>query len=185
MHNTALTTRREFVSSAEAVLGAAALSRGNEEPARKQALIAITLDLEMSAEYPRRGLTEWNFQKGNLDEATKKYAVEAGRIVKDRGGVLHYFCVGQVLEHPSVDWLKELAAAGHPIGNHTYDHIYVKANKPDELQYRFRRAPWLIRGKSVREVVLENIRMTTAGLKERAGESPATPPPRPPRRRES
>lgn len=170
MHQTSRITRRSFISSTAAVLGAsAAFSRATEGPARQKALIAITLDLEMSAEYPRRGITEWNYQKGNLDDATKKYAVEAGRIVKERGGILHYFCVGQVLEHPSVDWLKELSAAGHPIGNHTYDHIYVKANKPDELQYRFRRAPWLIRGKSVREVVLENIRMTTAGLKERAG----------------
>src|SRR2546430_10895309 len=76
MHQSALTTRRGFVSSAAALLGAAAFSRGTEEPARKKALIAITLDLEMSAEYPRRGITEWNFQKGNLDDATKKYAVE-------------------------------------------------------------------------------------------------------------
>ena len=149
MHHIALTTRRAFVSSTAALLGTAAFGRAKEEPTRKKALIAITLDLEMSAEYPRRGITEWNYQKGNLDKATKQYAVEAGRIVKERGGVIHYFCVGQVLEHPSVDWLKELSAAGHPIGNHTYDHIYVKANKPDELQYRFRRAPWLIRGKSV------------------------------------
>jgi peptidoglycan/xylan/chitin deacetylase (PgdA/CDA1 family) len=162
-------TRRGFVSSAAALLGAGACSHGREEPPRKKALIAITLDLEMSAQYPRRDMTEWNYQKGNLDDATKKYAVEAGKIVKDHGGVLHYFCVGQVLEQPSVDWLKELAAAGHPIGNHTYDHIFVKAKTPDELQFRFRRAPWLIRGKSVREVVIENIRMTTAGLKERAG----------------
>src|SRR5438876_3259103 len=159
MHKHARIHRREFVASAAALVGATASSHSREEPARQKALVAITLDLEMSAEYPHRGMTEWNYQKGNLDDATKKYAVEAGRIVKERGGVLHYFCVGQVLEHPSVDWLKELAATGHPIGNHTYDHIYVKANKLDELQYRFRRAPWLIRGKSVREVVSENIRM--------------------------
>jgi peptidoglycan/xylan/chitin deacetylase (PgdA/CDA1 family) len=169
MHHPGLTTRRTFLSSSAALLGATALGREHEQPDRKKALIAITLDLEMSAEYPRRGITEWNYQKGNLDDATKKYAVEAGRIVKERGGVLHYFCVGQVLEHPSVDWLKELSAAGHPIGNHTYDHVYVKANKPDELQFRFRRAPWLIRGRGVRDVIVENIRMTTAGLKERAG----------------
>src|SRR5499426_3126286 len=147
MHHPGRTTRRAFLSSTAAVLGTTALGRERDQADRKKALIAITLDLEMSAEYPRRGITEWNYQKGNLDDATKKYAVEAGRIVKERGGVLHYFCVGQVLEHPSVDWLKELSAAGHPIGNHTYDHVFVKAKTPDELQYRFRRAPWLIRGK--------------------------------------
>ena len=40
--------------------------------------------------------------------------------------------------------LKQLAAAGHPIGNHTYDHVNVKANRPEDTQYRFARAPWLV-----------------------------------------
>ncbi len=108
--------------------------------------IAITLDLEMSAEYPVAGMTEWNFQKGNLDQATKDYAVEAGQIVRERGAVLHYFCVARVLEQPDVTWLQGLAEAGHPIGNHTYDHVYVLAQTPEEVQFRFRRSPWLTAG---------------------------------------
>ena len=71
MHQTSRITRRSFISSTAALLGASVASRAKEEPARKKALIAITLDLEMSAEYPRRGITEWNYQKGNLDDATK------------------------------------------------------------------------------------------------------------------
>ncbi|MFN0055855.1 MAG: polysaccharide deacetylase family protein [Planctomycetales bacterium] len=42
--------------------------------------------------------------------------------------MIHFFCVGRVLEQPNVDWLKEIAAAGHPIGNHTYDHVAVLAH---------------------------------------------------------
>jgi peptidoglycan/xylan/chitin deacetylase (PgdA/CDA1 family) len=122
----------------------------------------------MSVEYPKRGMTEWNYQKGNLDEATKKYAVEAARIAKDHGGLIHFFCVGQVLEQPSVDWLKELAANGHPIGNHTYDHVNVKATKPEDIQFRFQRSPWLLHGQTPQQAILENIRMTTAAMKERA-----------------
>jgi peptidoglycan/xylan/chitin deacetylase (PgdA/CDA1 family) len=158
-------SRRHFLGGclAAGLLGAAGRPEG------RRALVAITLDLEMSAQYPRRDMVEWNYRKGELDQATKDYAVEAGRIVKERGGVIHYFCVGQVLEQPDVGWLKELAAAGHPIGNHTYDHVNVKATKPEDVQFRFRRAPWLIRGQAPRQVILENIRMTTAGLKERAG----------------
>src|SRR5437870_794882 len=64
----------------------------------QRALIAITLDLEMSAQYPRRDITEWNYEKGNLDEATKKYAVAAARVANERGGRIHFFCVGRVLE---------------------------------------------------------------------------------------
>src|SRR5215218_2350137 len=115
----ALCTRRQFVAGCLAA-GATPLAgrpRAEEKKDRpRKALIAITLDLEMSAQYPRRDMTEWNYRKGDLDDATKKYALDAGRLVKKRGGLIHYFCVGRVLEQPDVGWLKDLAAAGHPIG---------------------------------------------------------------------
>ena len=164
-------TRRGWLRTA-LPLGAMAFmpraSNADELPTRK-ARIAITLDLEMSAQYPQRDQLEWNYEKGNLDEATKRYAVEAAKIVNDFGGVIHFFCVGRVLEQPNVDWLKQLAADGHPIGNHTYDHVFVKATKPEETQFRFQLAPWLIAGLSAREVIERNIRMTTTALTTRAG----------------
>lgn len=43
------------------------------------ALIAITLDLEMSANFPTFETTHWNFEKGNLNDETKRYSVEAAR----------------------------------------------------------------------------------------------------------
>lgn len=138
-------------------------------PAARKARIAITLDLEMSAQYPQREQTEWNFEKGNLDEATKQYSLAAARLTKELGGVIHFFCVGRVLEHPSVEWLKQLAVAGHAIGNHTYDHVFVKATKPEETQFRFQRSPWLIEGQTAREIVDRNIRVTTKALKSRVG----------------
>jgi peptidoglycan/xylan/chitin deacetylase (PgdA/CDA1 family) len=138
-------------------------------PKEPRARLAITLDLEMSAQYPRAGMTEWNYEKGNLDEATKIYSLEIARRVKAAGGVIHFFCVGRVLEQPDVEWLKELAKQGHPIGNHTYDHVHVKAAKAEETQYRFQRSPWLVRGKSALEVIRENIRVTTEALRDRCG----------------
>ena len=134
-----------------------------------QALIAITLDLEMSRHYPKRDMTEWDYQKGNLNEETKQYTVEACRRVKAKGGVLHSFVVGQVLEHKSVDWLKEIAGQGHPIGNHTYDHVRITATRPEEIQYRFQRSPWLIHGRRVEDVIAENIRLCEIALKQRTG----------------
>ena len=136
---------------------------------RTKAHIAITMDLEMSRNFPRWEDTHWDFEKGNLDEATKAYAVGAGRRVKDRGGRIHYFCVGRVLEQADVTWLKEIAREGHPIGNHTYDHVNLLAQKNSELQFRFERAPWLIAGRPTAEVIRENIRLTTQALKERTG----------------
>jgi peptidoglycan/xylan/chitin deacetylase (PgdA/CDA1 family) len=148
-----------FVLSAGAEIGAT----------RDKALIAISLDLEMSRNFPTWETTHWDYEKGNLDADTKAYAVEAARRVKDKGGIIHFFCVGRVLEQENVDWLKGLVADGHKVGNHTYDHVYILATKPDEIQFRFTRAPWLMRGRPPAEVIADNIRMTNEALKTRIG----------------
>jgi peptidoglycan/xylan/chitin deacetylase (PgdA/CDA1 family) len=172
MHPHRFLSRRGFLGATLA--GAAAYgtrgraaSENNSRP--DKALVAITLDLEMSAQYPRRDMLEWNFEKGNLDAATKQYAVDAARVARERGGLIHFFCVGRVLEQENVDWLKGIAADGHPVGNHTYDHVYVLAATAEETQFRFRRAPWLVRGQTAEQVIRENIRMTNIALLERTG----------------
>lgn len=138
-----------------------------------RALIAITLDLEMSRNFPAWEDTHWDYEKGNLNAETKAYAARACRLVESYGGVLHMFCVGRVCEQESVAWLQELVAAGHPLGNHTYDHVYVLAQTLEEIQFRFRRAPWLIAGREPLEVIAENIRLCTAALESRLGVQPA------------
>jgi hypothetical protein len=145
---------------------------GNSAESDK-ALVAITLDLEMSRNFPKWSDTHWDYEKGNLNEETKKYAVEACQRVKAAGGVLHCFVVGRVFEQENVAWLKSLAQAGHPIGNHTYDHVNVLATRPEDIQFRFRRSPWLIDGQEPKAVIRENIRLTTAALKMRIGVDPA------------
>ena len=107
----------------------AAAKYANESEEDSPALIAITLDLEMSRNFPTWETTHWDYEKGNLNDETKAYAVEAARRVKARGGRLHFFAVGRVLEQENVDWLKQIAADGHPLGNHTYDHVNVNAHQ--------------------------------------------------------
>jgi peptidoglycan/xylan/chitin deacetylase (PgdA/CDA1 family) len=82
------------------------------------------------------------------------------------------FVLGRVFEQASVDWLKEILREGHPIGNHTYDHVNVWATRPEDLQYRFSRCPWLIRGKTAAEVIRENIRLTELAMQTRLGVRP-------------
>jgi hypothetical protein len=137
-----------------------------------KALIAITLDLEMSRNFPKWEDTHWDYEKGNLDEAAKRYTVGVCRRVKAAGGVAHLFAVGRLFEQADVGWLKDLARDGHPIGNHTYDHVNVLATKPDDIQFRFKRAPWLIEGRTPEQVIVENIKLTTAALKTRVGVDP-------------
>jgi peptidoglycan/xylan/chitin deacetylase (PgdA/CDA1 family) len=158
--------RRGFLSSCLAAAGSALLA---DEPREDKALVAITLDLEMSRNFPEWNDTHWDYEKGNLNAETKQYTLEACKRVKARGGVVHCFAVGRVFEQEDVGWLKQIAAAGHPIGNHTYDHVNVRATRPEDVQFRFRRAPWLIDGKDVRQVLIENVRLTSAALKTRVG----------------
>jgi peptidoglycan/xylan/chitin deacetylase (PgdA/CDA1 family) len=180
-HQPPLVSRRDFLSAVALAGGSLLLPRPGfggqprQDPAalRNKALIGITLDLEMSRNFPRWEITHWDYEKGVLNEETKRYSVEAARRVKARGGVIHFFCVGRVLEQENVDWLKEIVATGHPVGNHTYDHVNVLATKPDAIQFRFARAPWLIAGRTPAEVIRENIRITNEALKTRIGIDPA------------
>ncbi len=176
-------SRRGFLASGivagAAVLGARSLWARDEqraaEPEEKtrKAQIAITLDLEMSRNFPVWEEMRWDYEKGNLNDETKRYTVEACRRVKARGGVLHCFAVGRVLEQENVDWLKGIVQAGHPVGNHSYDHVNVLATRPEDIQFRFRRAPWLIEGRAPAEVIRENIRLASVALKTRIGIHPA------------
>lgn len=171
-------TRRRFLTDC-ALAGAACatwqLPGRAEEPAAAddRALVAITLDLEMSRNFPTWEQTHWDYEKGNLDDDTKRYALEAARRVARRGGKMHFFVVGRVFEQADVDWLREIVELGHAVGNHTYDHVNVLATRPDEIQFRFARAPWLLRGREPAEVIAENIRLTTVAMQERLGIGPA------------
>jgi len=170
-------TRRQLLRSSFAGAALIASSRhaargftGNDGPNPAQrAQIAITLDLEMSRHYPTWDDMHWDCEKGNLDDTTKRYAVEAARRVKAKGGLIHFFAVGRVLEQENVDWLKQIHLEGHPVGNHTYDHVNILAKTSDQLQFRFQRAPWLIEGKTPEKVIAENIDMAGRALRQRVG----------------
>ena len=170
-------SRRRFLASTVAASTASAAGRvafpavqsSADFPRYEKAQIAITLDLEMSRNFPNWEDSHWDYQKGNLNGPAKQYTVDACRRVKQRGGLIHTFVVGQVFEQENVDWLKGIADEGHPIGNHTYDHVYVLAKTKEELQYRFRRAPWLIAHREAPQVIRDNIALTSAALKQRIG----------------
>lgn len=161
-------SRRAFLA------GTAAMANpGRVQPAaRDRALVSITLDLEMSRNFPTWDQVHWDYEKGNLDEATKRYALQAAQRVRERGGVIHFFVVGRVFEQEDVRWLREIADMGHAIGNHTYDHVNLLAWKAEEIQQRFSRAPWLVR-KPPLEFLRENIRMTSEAMERRLGIRPS------------
>ena len=180
-----LLSRRDFLTAASAgglaMMAAGPLSAGYRPETElaaddRVALIGMTLDLEMSMHYPSWGIMEWNYIKGLLNDETKQYAREACRRVKAKGGVIHSFMLGRTLEQADVTWLEEIVKEGHPVGNHTYDHVNVWAvapgTKPESVQFRFQREPALVAGKTAKEIVRENIQATTAAMKRRLGKEP-------------
>ncbi len=167
-----VTTRRQWLAGSLATgIAASGLYKPRYAYAsdKKVARIAITLDLEMSRNFPTWETTHWDYEKGNLDEPTKRYASEAAKRVRERGGVIHFFVVGQVFEQANVDWLRRIAEAGHPIGNHTYDHINVLATRREDLQFRFQRAPWLLPDHAIIDLIRENVERTTKAMQSRLG----------------
>ncbi|MBL8815915.1 MAG: polysaccharide deacetylase family protein [Planctomyces sp.] len=177
--NSSLARRRFLCSSAACIAGlvpglneTSAILAGIAQVSQKSARVAVSLDLEMSRNFPNWEDTHWDYEKGNLDDATKAYAVEAARRVKSAGGRIHFFALGQTMEQENIDWLLNLISEGHQIGNHTYDHVNVTASSPDQIQFRFQRSPWLIGGKAPQEVVVENIQLAEKAINHRLGIRP-------------
>ncbi len=116
--------------------------------------------------------THWDYEKGNLNEEAKLYSLAAAKLVAAAGGHIHFFVVGRVLEQANVDWLKELRDTGHPLGNHTYDHVNVTATKLEDVQFRFARAPWLAGGQTPEAFIRQNIRLCSEAMRTRLGIEP-------------
>jgi peptidoglycan/xylan/chitin deacetylase (PgdA/CDA1 family) len=166
-------SRRAFLAASTASAAIVQASGADEPAPAPRALVAITLDLEMSRNFPTWEETHWDYEKGNLNDETKRYAVEACRRIRQAGGLAHCFAVGRVFEQADVSWLRGIVQAGHAVGNHTYDHVNLLAQWPEAIQFRFRRCPWLIDGKTVADVLRDNIQLTTAALRTRIGIPPA------------
>lgn len=159
-------SRRAALAAGSLALASLARPAFASEP---KAQVAITFDLEMSRNFPAWEDTHWDYEKGNLNDETKRYTLEAARRIKAAGGRMHAFSVARVLEQENVDWLKELAREGHSIGNHTYDHVNVLATRLEDIQFRFQRAPWLLEAKMPPEAIRHNIRLASVALIERLG----------------
>jgi hypothetical protein len=51
--------------------------------------------------------------------------------------------------------------------------VYLLAQKNDDVQFRFKRCPWLVEGKKPFDVIRENVALATAAIKSRLGIDPA------------
>jgi peptidoglycan/xylan/chitin deacetylase (PgdA/CDA1 family) len=138
-----------------------------------QARIAITLDLEMSRGFPTRDQVHWDDHKGELDAASRAYAVRVADRVAARGGRVHAFLVGRTLEQGDTQWLRAWVRQGHRLGNHTYDHVNIKATRTEDLQPRSRRCPWLGAGVEPARFIRSNIHTGNLAIRTELRTEPA------------
>lgn len=160
-------SRRQFGSLATIALAQPFSARARSVAPTGKARICISLDLEMSREFPTRDQMQWDFEKGNLNQETKQYAVEAARRAKASGNRIHFFALGRTMEQADVGWLEQIIADGHAVGNHTYDHVNLLATRVSDLQFRFQRAPWLLEGRSVAQEIQRNIQLAEQAFSSR------------------
>ena len=124
--------------------------------------------VEMCTNFPY-WTSQWNHRKGALDDDSKHYVLKMHEVARLYGVPLYFLLVGSSFEDPDIDYLKELVAAGHEVGNHTYTHLNVKATTVESLQAVYANAPWLANGRTPLQIIHDEVRATNAAIRERLG----------------
>lgn len=133
--------------------------------------VQLSFDVEMVTNFPYWS-SFWNDRKGAIDSATKAYIRTISDVCSRHGAKAHYFLVGSLFEDPDIDYLKASIDGGHAVGNHTYTHVRMTAEKPSELAGVYDFYPWLASGRSAPEVIRQEVQMTTEAMRTRLGVSP-------------
>lgn len=124
--------------------------------------------VEMCTNFPY-WTSQWNHLKGALDDDSKHYVLKMHEVARSYGVPLYFLLVGSSLEDPDIDYMKQLVAAGHEVGNHTYTHLNVKAKTIESLQAVYANAPWRAHGRTPLQVIHDEVRATNAAIRERLG----------------
>ena len=124
--------------------------------------------VEMCTNFPY-WTSQWNHLKGALDADSKQYVLKMHEVARSYGVHLYFLLVGSSFEDPDIDYLKQLVAAGHEVGNHTYTHLNVKAKTVESLQAVYASAPWRANGRTPLQVIHDEVRATNAAIRERLG----------------
>lgn len=134
--------------------------------------LSLTLDVEQCSNFPYWS-SVWDHRKGAIEPDTRRYIEKLAGIAAAARLRFQWFALGISLEDPDVSYLRSLVAAGHPVGNHTYRHVNVKAQTREQLQVTYRNDPALGRPFATPlEAVRHEIRRTAEAMRERLGAGP-------------
>ena len=134
--------------------------------------VSLTFDIEMCTNFPY--WTEvWDHRKGAIDEHTKRHIGKLADVGKELGVRFQWFVVGAALEDNDLDYLRRLIAEGHPVGNHTYHHVNVRAQRFENLQVVYNSDPSKLQGAATPfDVIANEVSVTSDLLEHRLGVRP-------------
>lgn len=133
--------------------------------------LSLSFDIEMCTNFPY-WTSVWDHRKGAIDEDSKLYMGKMLDVADEFGVKFQFFLVGRALEDPDIDYLKRMTAEGHAVDNHTYNHVFVKAQDIPRLQPVYANAPWRAAGLSALECIQREIRQTSTAITEQLGVAP-------------
>ena len=133
--------------------------------------LSLTFDIEMCTNFPY-WTSVWDHRKGAIDDDSKLYMGKMLDVADEFGVKFQFFLVGRALEDLNIDYLKRMAAEGHAVDNHTYNHVSVKAQDIPQLQPVYANAPWRAAGLSALECIEREIQQTSTAIYEKLGVAP-------------
>lgn len=93
--------------------------------------VSVGWDCEMIGAYADTNPTGQT--NGHLDDRVIQYMLDLATVAEQGGLRLQYFILGQTFEQP-VDFLKDLAARGHALDQHTYSHLSLRSDDKAEIK---------------------------------------------------
>lgn len=135
--------------------------------------LSLTYDIEMCTNFPY-WTAVWDHRKGAIDGDTRRYVAALADLAADLEAPLQFFVVGAAVAAHDVDYLLRLVQDGHAVGNHTWNHVNVKAKSFEALQVTYRQDSTLARGcAEPLEAITREVRRTSEEITRRLGVAPA------------
>ncbi|MBM3458462.1 MAG: hypothetical protein FJX77_08030, partial [Armatimonadetes bacterium] len=146
---------------------------GKDWPGGAPFCVSLTYDVEQCTNFPYWTCV-WDHEKGAIDNEARRYVEKLGGYALEAGVLFQWFALGKTFEDPDVAYLQDLSLGGHPIGNHTYRHVNVKAKQWDQVQVTYRLDPSLQRSHATPlDAIREEVLATTRAMEARLGVAPA------------
>jgi len=95
----------------------------------RESILSLTFDIEMCTNFPC-WTSVWDHCKGLIDDGTRRYINDILNIARKENVRFQFFLLGRSFKnYKNVNLFKNIIREGHSVGNHTYNHINIKAKK--------------------------------------------------------